>query len=877
MNAVRTVNNMALWRFLLVVYICCTWDHSVTGQTCALGHIKNGDGICIDEDECLADMCGPDTICDNTIGGFRCICRRGFTMLRNRQLDGQSVSFCVDEDECLSNPCGLNAICHNTEGSFDCTCGKGFYSDSGDHQFAGVNESYCRDEDECLSNPCGPNAICHNTEGSFHCTCAKGFYSDSGDHKFAGLAESYCRDYNECYTTATICGSNATCHNTEGSFYCICSEGFAQLSGETYFTGYGNRCRDIDECRLNQCGPNANCSNTVGSYTCTCKPGFISSSGGTRLNHSGTCVEFDCPSADFAKCSPVTMETGSVQASDSGPEPGHGAPDPYCAIIGFFRDYNVCDRLHSEESFDSEQYLMNITTFTNELLGNSSLMENMGAEERQQALALSLQTMENSVMAVAFTLPDQEKRNMSLGNIEVQMEVLRGHNVSDAKTASLSAKGNQMDIHWRSVTEGEDSGFAGVALIAFSQVDAVLNVSLDDEEGNLRLNSHVLTAASTRKNGQTLVEPVNITFRNEKEKKSRVRVVCVALNRTGFGSHWSRRGCTVLKSNATHTTCKCTHLTSFAVLMALYETQDPWHLLNLNLISYIGIIISLVCLFIAFVTFLLCRAIQGTRTTIHAHLCLCLFLAELLFLVGISQTSNKLACAIIAGFLHYFFLTVFAWMCLEGIQLYFMVVKVFNAGCLRKRHMFPVGYGLPILVVGISAAANWKGYGTSKHCWLSLEHHFLWSFLGPVCAIIMINAVFYCITLVKLAKKMSTLKKDKPTLKKIRSFTVTAIAQLFLLGCTWIFGIFHFQKETIAMAYIFTIINSLQGAFIFILHCLLNKQVRDEYRKLFGRNFCLKPILYSEFFMSSSVPMTSLRSRNASTCQERNSSLRTKP
>ncbi|XP_072347269.1 adhesion G protein-coupled receptor E3-like isoform X3 [Scyliorhinus torazame] len=743
-------------------------------------------------------------------------------------------------------------------------CGYGYTSD--------INGT-CVDVDECLSNPCGSNSICDNTKGSFYCSCERGFYSESGDHQFAGPAESYCKDYNECETTPTICGRNANCHNTEGSYYCECDKGFARSTGETNFTGYRRGCRDTDECLRNPCSSNANCSNTQGSFTCTCNPGFISTSGGTRLNRSDSCVEFDCPSDDYIECPPTTLEMGSLQETNSTPDPGHEAGNPYCLVIGVLHEYSVCEKLHSEEDFDPEQYLMNLTSITNQLLRNHSLMDNMGAQDRQRALDMSLQTMEKSVMAVAYTLSDQEKKNISFGSIEVQMEVIRGHNMSGVETASLSAKGNQLDIHWRAVADTEDSGLAGVALIAFSQMDSVLNGSLGGQKEGLRLNSHVLTVTSTHKSQQPLTEPLNITFRNKKEKKPRVEVVCVALNRTGTGSHWSRQGCTMIKANETHTTCKCTHLTSFAVLMALYETQDPWHLFNLSLISYIGISISLVCLFIAFVTFLTCGGIQGSRTTIHAHLCLCLFLAELLFLIGISQTSNKVVCAIIAGFLHYFFLTVFTWMCLEGIQLYLMVVKVFNAGCLRKRHMLPFGYGLPLLIVGISASVKSQGYGTSKHCWLSLENGFLWSFLGPVCAIIMINMVVYGITLVTLAKKLSSIKKDEPKLKMIRSFTITAIAQLFLLGCTWVFGIFHFQEETIAMAYIFIIINSLQGAFIFILHCLLNKQVRDEYRKRFPCIFCLKPILYSEFIQSSTVPMISLRSRNTSTSQGRGSSL----
>ncbi|CAM4456517.1 unnamed protein product [Leuciscus chuanchicus] len=77
---------------------------------------------------------------------------------------------------------------------------------------------------------------------------------------------------------------------------------------------------------------------------------------------------------------------------------------------------------------------------------------------------------------------------------------------------------------------------------------------------------------------------------------------------------------------------------------------------------------------------------------------------------------------------------------------------------------------------------------------------------------------------------------DLSKLKQIRSFTVTAVAQLCVLGGTWVFGFFLFQENgTEVMLYLFTILNSLQGVLIFIMHCLLSKQVRTEYYNLFGR------------------------------------------
>lgn len=48
-------------------------------------------------------------------------------------------------------------------------------------------------------------------------------------------------DVNECKEHDT-CGANATCFNTNGSYYCTCNSGFALKSGASSFTGTGERC-----------------------------------------------------------------------------------------------------------------------------------------------------------------------------------------------------------------------------------------------------------------------------------------------------------------------------------------------------------------------------------------------------------------------------------------------------------------------------------------------------------------------------------------------------------------------------------------------------------------------------------------------------------
>ena len=74
----------------------------------------------------------------------------------------------------------------------------------------------------------------------------------------------------------------------------------------------------------------------------------------------------------------------------------------------------------------------------------------------------------------------------------------------------------------------------------------------------------------------------------------------------------------------------------------------------------------------------------------------------------------QVLCAVVAGLLHYFFLASFAWMCVEGIQLYVMLIEVFESEKSRVKYYYLGAYGLPALVVGISAAVDHKGYGTDQ-------------------------------------------------------------------------------------------------------------------------------------------------------------------
>jgi CD97 antigen len=50
-------------------------------------------------------------------------------------------------------------------------------------------------------------------------------------------------------------------------------------------------------------------------------------------------------------------------------------------------------------------------------------------------------------------------------------------------------------------------------------------------------------------------------------------------------------------------------------------------------------------------------------------------------------------------------------MSLEGLELYFLVVRVFQGQGLRTRWLCLIGYGAPLLIVAVSAAVYGQGYG----------------------------------------------------------------------------------------------------------------------------------------------------------------------
>ncbi|CAH2273601.1 adhesion G -coupled receptor E3-like [Pelobates cultripes] len=747
----------------------------------------------------------------------------------------RNLTICTDDikPECNHDTeCPLNSVCSRK----NCYCISGFLSPKGVPLLEFQED--CKDIDECENSPCGNNTVCTNTLGTYSCSCEEGYRNVPLNPKTLNCIENedmaktkmnerardriqeantdldsqskpvilqkvlmirtlhFCLQSNnidECSLNTANCTSNSICKNTNGSYNCVCLPGY-----KDYSNGGNVTCIDINECSLNtaSCPNNSVCKNTNGSYNCVCLPGYEDYSNGRNI----TCKEpaSYCDSQEFEACRRQNYR------------------NEQCSIFQRFNHIrqSVCQENHKKPS------VKNVTNEISQILFNNSSPKEVNVRRVSRS----------SHVVMKMVVPTAHR------------EISR----RPKKTLPLACSLPNLQIN-------------GAVFISYTDLQSSLpNFIQKDKESSKHhisgdIISQVVTGAVTVKDTDNLDPPVSFYLLHIEDFNPSHQLKCVFWDKTG----WSSRGCVTKTQNASHTLCNCSHLSTFAVLTLFHEEENIQNSHILTWITRIGLAVSIFCLMLSFLTFVLCRTLKSAHSSVLSALIGCLFLAQLLFLLGIGQTGNRVLCGIIAGGLHFLFLCAFSWMSLESILLFLTVrnLQAMNYLSSRRSH-FPLlcafGFGIPVIIVTITASLRPTQYGPSTICWLSFK--IIWSFLGPILVHIVVNTVLLIFTLHLLRVKLSSLNANVSTLKDKRLLVFKSLAQVFILGCTWFLGYFQFGSGAIVMSYLFTIFNSLQGAFIFLVHCLLNRQVRDEYRKLFRRIHPHKS--ESEALSNSTMPMT---------------------
>ncbi|NXL17921.1 AGRD2 protein, partial [Setophaga kirtlandii] len=305
------------------------------------------------------------------------------------------------------------------------------------------------------------------------------------------------------------------------------------------------------------------------------------------------------------------------------------------------------------------------------------------------------------------------------------------------------------------------------------------------------------------------------------------------------GGMWSTAGCSVARSLPDSTACFCNHTTNFAILLQVYEMERTTkEELTLQTLTFIGCGVSFCALVVTFILFLVIGVPKSERTTVHKNLILALAAGEALLMVSELAKPSQVLCFMVTAFLHLFFMAAFSWMLVEGLLLWSKVVAVNMSEGRRMKFYYVTGWGLPVLIVGVTLASSFNKYVAANHCWLNVQTNVIWAFVGPVLLILAVNSLVLLrvVTVtVASARRRSKMLTPSSNLESQIGAQLWAMAKpvlvlLPVLGLTWLCGLL--VHLSIVWAYVFIVLNSLQGLYIFLVYAVYNSEVRNAIQRM---------------------------------------------
>lgn len=304
--------------------------------------------------------------------------------------------------------------------------------------------------------------------------------------------------------------------------------------------------------------------------------------------------------------------------------------------------------------------------------------------------------------------------------------------------------------------------------------------------------------------------------------------------------------------------CSTNHLTQFSYLLGGGFRQNDLsdeilvtavHQQALDIISVIGCTLSLLGLLGIWITAILFKNWRSQASNkILMNMCVALTLQMILFLfVNTDDVSKSLVerhsytkCVVLGALLQYSILVLFTWMLIVAFLQFQRYVTVI--GIQRPKHYIIksaiAAWGLPLIPTLLVALLDSKSYIPSNYqlatdtgiCYPSGSGlHF--GVILPVSLIVTANLAIFIYVLYSISHTLSMSiqhHEKQMVIKQIR----LSILLFFLLGLSWIFGIFAFMKAGIVFSYLFCLTATLQGFVLFIYFVVIDDNARRSWLNL---------------------------------------------
>ncbi|XP_078069707.1 adhesion G protein-coupled receptor F5-like [Mustelus asterias] len=366
--------------------------------------------------------------------------------------------------------------------------------------------------------------------------------------------------------------------------------------------------------------------------------------------------------------------------------------------------------------------------------------------------------------------------------------------------------------------------------IASATLIDILDQSSNTEDS--RVNGLIVTTSA-----ESSSIPIQINFLPLNTTLDPTSSQCVFWNYNLNGTgDWDSMGCR-FEINGRNIICKCTHLTSFSLLMSRFATKSH----ELTLITKITIGISVGCLVISLILeAIVWKHVTKNRTSLARHvimlnIILFLLTANISFTVAQYLKPDTKFCMVIVFFIHFLYLALFFWMFILGLLLLYHLIFLFKN--LSKAAMviisLTLGYLCPLIISASIFTIGYfrKHYLKQDKCWMNTEElYILLSFNVPQLAIVTINIFITIVAIFKMLRptigeKQNSHANIKNTVKQIARGTAILTS---ILGLCWALGYAFLKADTsIVMRYVFDILNGLQGLFILVFGVVSDSKVQE--------------------------------------------------
>uniref|UniRef100_A0A671YTL3 Cadherin EGF LAG seven-pass G-type receptor 3 n=1 Tax=Sparus aurata TaxID=8175 RepID=A0A671YTL3_SPAAU len=370
-----------------------------------------------------------------------------------------------------------------------------------------------------------------------------------------------------------------------------------------------------------------------------------------------------------------------------------------------------------------------------------------------------------------------------------------------------------------------------VIMLIYRSLGAALPPKYHTDRRGVRLPRHPVmnspVVSISVYNNQTFVrghldQPILLEFKLL-ETANRSKPLCVQWNYRGC---WTVRDCMVVYRNTSHVRCQCQRLGTFGVLMdSSQREQLEGDLETLALVTYSSLCVSMLALLLTVLVLSCLRGLKSNTRSIHSNTAAAMFLSELVFLLGVNQTEQQFLCTVVAILLHYFFMSTFAWMFVEGLHIYRMQTEQRNINFGAMRFYYAIGWGVPAIITGLAVGLDPEGYGNPDFCWISIYDKLIWSFAGPIAIVILMNGGIFMIVAKMSCNPSQKETKKLPVIATIRN----AFLLLLVATATWLCGLMAVNNSILAIYYIFNVLCLVQGLSVMLVFTVFNSEVKEAW------------------------------------------------